>query len=97
MTECKFNCPQCGRRLKIAAEFCGRQLRCPACQAVIAVPTAGTAPSLDSQGAAFGETGETLAASRLLDAQAARTTVYWRRKEPPTSSHEQEPGTGDCP
>ncbi|MBI2929022.1 MAG: hypothetical protein HYY24_25440 [Verrucomicrobia bacterium] len=88
MTECKFNCPQCSRRLKIAAEFCGRQIRCPACQAVIEVPA--------SDGAVHGGEGETLAASRLLDAQQARTTVYWRRKEPPTSSHGHK-GTAGSP
>jgi len=86
MTDFKFNCAHCGRRLKIDARFCGRQIRCPACTEVIEIPLSPDKPSDGAQPIAPAPKGDTGLDARTLDAEPARTNVYWKRKEPPTST-----------
>jgi DNA-directed RNA polymerase subunit RPC12/RpoP len=86
MTEFKFNCARCGRRLKIDARFCGRQIRCPACTKVIEIPVSPDKPSDGAQAVVPARQGDVGMDARTLDAEPGRTNVYWKRKEPPTST-----------
>lgn len=36
----KFHCPLCNQKIGVAAQHAGRQVRCPKCKAVVAVPAA---------------------------------------------------------
>ena len=38
MTKLRFPCPHCGQPLGVSAEMAGKQGRCPACRAVVAIP-----------------------------------------------------------
>jgi hypothetical protein len=75
MTEFKFRCPACQRRLRIGLQLAGAKIRCPDCQSVISVPLPGQ--SSESDNSAPGR------APKL--AESGGTIVYWRRKKPPTS------------
>jgi serine/threonine protein kinase len=35
-----FECPSCGKRLKVKAEICGKRARCPLCRTAVLVPAA---------------------------------------------------------
>jgi DNA-directed RNA polymerase subunit RPC12/RpoP len=39
MSDFKFACPGCGQRIAASDEYTGRQINCPACQALIVVPS----------------------------------------------------------
>lgn len=43
----EFNCPACGRALRVGDEFAGKQARCPGCRQVMTVPAqqAASAPA----------------------------------------------------
>jgi hypothetical protein len=38
MSQFKFNCSHCGQRLECDPQYAGRQIPCPACHALTAVP-----------------------------------------------------------
>src|SRR5439155_15358005 len=93
MNQFKFNCSHCGRRLKVDTLVCGGQVRCPACQEITDVPKPPASSTTGESAAPPATDGLTDPHQQTLDAQQARTTVFWRRKEPPTSS--QTPGGSD--
>src|SRR5262249_47983757 len=43
----EFRCTHCNKLLRTAADAVGRQVRCPQCQTVLAVPKMGANPGLD--------------------------------------------------
>jgi DNA-directed RNA polymerase subunit RPC12/RpoP len=55
MIHLKFNCSHCGQRLECDPQYGGRQIPCPACQALTVVPAVpGTAaPSSQKSGMTF--------------------------------------------
>jgi len=44
MSEFKFSCPNCQQNIAATNEYCGLQINCPGCNAVITVPDAPEAP-----------------------------------------------------
>ena len=90
MNHFKFNCSHCGRRLKVEVRVCGGQVRCPACQNITDVPRPPATSTAGEPECRPPSEGLADPQQQTLDAQQARTAVFWRRKEPPTSS--QTPG-----
>lgn len=35
----RFDCPHCGKSLRVAAKFAGKRVRCPKCNSLSAIPT----------------------------------------------------------
>jgi hypothetical protein len=38
MSQFKFCCPHCGRRLQCDEQFSGREIQCPSCDVLIRIP-----------------------------------------------------------
>ncbi len=47
----KFTCPHCGKVGRVADQHAGRKVKCPGCQAVVAVPGGAAPPSKSAAGA----------------------------------------------
>jgi hypothetical protein len=45
MSKFKFSCSNCGQHLECGEEYIGRQIPCPSCKALIAVPAAAAKAS----------------------------------------------------
>jgi biopolymer transport protein ExbB/TolQ len=76
----KFNCPECDERLQCDDELAGRVVKCPHCNARLAIPDAPEADDTE-QSAAPGADGRPPQAKRLVGTSArARTPLSASRK-----------------
>ncbi len=58
ITEIKFRCPSCNRKLSVKPEAAGKKIRCPACDAKIQIPEESQIPSSEADAKAHGYTTE---------------------------------------
>ena len=81
LTEFKFHCPQCARRLRIDVQLAGSQIRCPACEKIIPVPFPGDQPLAEGRPLESGS--DNALTDQGAPGHRARTLIYWRRAQPP--------------
>jgi hypothetical protein len=63
-------CPSCGKQMRVKDELAGRKGKCPQCQTMIQIPSAGPVPIVATQGAAKAATS-----TETVKAPAAKTVA----------------------